>query len=211
FAVESFIDELAAAAGKDPLEFRFSLLDKSKFKGKKRDDIADYDRLKNVLKLAAEKGNWGKQMPKGQGRGIAAHFSFDTYVAYVAEVTVSSNGNLKVDRVTAAVDCGQIVNPDGVKAMVEGAIVYGLSAASKDKITIAEGRVQQNNFDDYRVLRINEMPVVDVNLVASTENPTGMGEPGVPPIAPAVTNAIFAATGKRIRTLPITSQYLKSA
>ena len=211
FVVESFVDELAQAAKKDAVEFRLSMLDKSKIKGKKRDDVADYDRLRNVIKIAAEKGNWGKPMPAGQGRGFASHFSFDTYVAYVADVTVNANGSVKVDRVTAAVDCGQIINPDGVKAMVEGAIVYGLSAAMKDKITITDGRVQQSNFDDYRVLKINEMPVVDVHLVPSTEQPTGMGEPGLPPIAPAVTNAIFAATGKRIRTLPFSAADVKKA
>jgi isoquinoline 1-oxidoreductase beta subunit len=134
---------------------------------------------------------------------VAGHFSFFTYVAQVAEVSVGKNGTVRVHRVVCAVDCGQPINPDGVKAQMESGIVYGLTAALKGEITIKDGRVEQSNFHDYEMLRIDEMPVIEVHLVPSTEAPTGTGEPGLPPIAPAVANAIFAATGKRIRRLPI--------
>jgi isoquinoline 1-oxidoreductase beta subunit len=190
FVVESFIDELAHAAGKDPYEFRRGLLTKR-------------PRHLAALELAAEKGNWGAPLPKKHGRGIALHFSFDTYVAEVAEVSVNEQGRVRVHRVVAAVDCGRVVNPDGVAAQVEGGIIFGLSAALKGEITLDRGRVQQGNFHDYQVLRINEAPQIEVHVVPSTEHPMGVGEPPVPPIAPAVVNAVFAATGKRVRKLPI--------
>ncbi len=205
FVVESFVDELAAAAGVDPLEFRRRLIgedrkipDFTSTTGKPLDTA----RLKAVLRLAAEKAGWGKPLPKGVGRGIAGYFSFESYTAVVAEASVK-DGAVKVHRLVYAVDCGRPVNPDGVRAQVESAAIYGLSAALKDAITIDRGRVEQSNFHDYDVPRINETPKTEVHLVMSTEAPTGIGEPGLPVIAPAVCNAIFAATGKRLRRLPI--------
>jgi len=190
FAVEAFFDEVAHAGGKDPVELRRSLL-------------ADQPRMRGVLDLVAEKANWGKPVPAGRGRGIATHFSFDSYVAQVAEVSVNKDGAVRVHRVVCAVDCGRVVNPDTVKAQMEGGIIFGLTAALKDEITLDRGRVQQRNFHDYPMLRINEAPEIEVYIVPSTEKPTGVGEPGVPPVAPAVANAIFAVTGKRVRKLPI--------
>jgi isoquinoline 1-oxidoreductase beta subunit len=190
FIVESFIDELAHAAGKDPFEYRRGLLEK-------------HPRHKAVLELAAEKADWGQPLPAGRFRGIALQESFGSYVAEVAEVSVSPENKVKVHRVVCAVDCGVIVNPDIVVAQMESGIVYGLSAALSGEITIKDGRAVQSNFNDYPILRMNEMPVVEVHLVKSTEAPGGVGEPGTPPAAPAVCNAIFAATGKRVRKLPI--------
>jgi isoquinoline 1-oxidoreductase beta subunit len=164
-----------------------------------------------VLELAAQKADWGKPLPAGVHRGIAVAQSFGSYVAEVAEVSVGKDGKVKVHRVVGAVDCGQTVNPEIVKRQVESAIVFGLSAALYGKITFKNGRVEQSNFHDYPVLRIDEMPKVEVHLVASKEAPGGMGEPGLPPLAPAVTNAIFAATGKRVRKLPIDPGMLKQA
>ncbi len=190
FAVEAFFDELAHAGGKDPYEMRRTLL-------------AGQPRLRAVLDLAAQRGDWGKPLPAGRARGIAAHFSFSSYVAQVAEVSVDKQGAVRVHRMVCAVDCGRVVNPDSVKAQMEGGINFGLTAALKSEITLDRGRVQQRNFHDYQMLRINEAPQIEVYIVPSTEKPTGVGEPGVPPVAPAVANAIFAATGKRIRKLPI--------
>ncbi len=201
FAVESFIDELAAAAGKDPVEFRKSLLVKPpKWKPTDEDD-PDPARLLGVLELAAEKSGWSKPLGKGRGRGIAAYYSFGSYFAEVAEVTVTG-GDFKIDRMVAAVDCGQIVNPEQVRSQTEGAIIYGLSAALKNEITIKNGAVEQTNFDSYDPIRINEAPPIEVHLVDSAEDCGGMGEPGLPPAAPAVANAIFAACGQRLRKLP---------
>lgn len=193
FSTETFIDELAAAAGKDPVEFRRALL-------------AKHPRHLGVLNLAAQKAGWGKPLAKGKGRGIAVHESFNTVVAQVAEVSVKRDGTLRVERVVCAVDCGVAVNPDVIRAQMEGGIGFGLSAALYGEITLKAGRVEQSNFHDYRPLRINEMPEVEVHIVASNEKPTGVGEPGVPLIAPAVANAIFAATGKRLRNLPLKLQ-----
>jgi isoquinoline 1-oxidoreductase beta subunit len=139
----------------------------------------------------------------GRGRGIATHFSFDSYVAQVAEVSVDKNGAVHIHKVVCAVDCGRVINPDSVIAQMQGGIVFGLSAALKDEITFENGRVQQGNFHNYQMLRMNESPEIEVHIMPSSEPPTGVGEPGVPPVAPAIANAIFAATGKRIRRLPI--------
>jgi isoquinoline 1-oxidoreductase beta subunit len=189
FAVEAFFDEVAHEGGKDPFELRRALL-------------ANQPRMRALLELVAEKANWGKALPAGRGRGIATHFSFDSYVAQVAEVSVD-NGRVRVLRVVCAIDCGRVVNPDTVKAQLEGGIIFGLTAALKDEITLDHGRVQQRNFHDYPMLRINEAPEIEVHIMPSTEKPTGVGEPGVPPVAPAVANAIFAVTEKRVRKLPI--------
>ena len=191
FFAESFIDELAAAAGKDPFEFRRALLAKPASA-----------RPLAVLELVAEKAGWGKPLPKGRGRGIALVNNIGSFTAQVAEASVE-NGKLRVHRVVCAVDCGQVVNPAGVEQQIQGGIVYGLSAALKGAITIDRGRVQQTNFHQYDVLRIDEMPVVEVHLIASHATPGGIGEASVPPIAAAVGNAIYAATGKRLRRLPM--------
>jgi isoquinoline 1-oxidoreductase subunit beta len=188
FAVEMFIDEMAKAAGRDPLVFRRELLAK------------DARRL-GVLNLAAEKAGWGTALPRGHARGIAVHQSFGTYVAEVAEVSLV-NGAPRVHRVTCAVDCGIVINPDIVRSQMEGAIAFGLGAALYGKIDIETGRVVSDNFDRYRVLRVSEMPQVEVHIVPSREAPSGVGEPGTPPIGPAVANALLALTGKPTRTLP---------
>ena len=195
FSVEAFLDEVAHAGGKDPYELRRVLL-------------AKQPRMLAVLDLAAKKANWGSKLPPGIGRGIATHFSFDSYVAQVVEASVGKGGEVRVHRVVCAIDCGLVINPDTVKAQMEGGIVYGLTAALKTEITLKDGRVEQGNFNDYPMLRIFESPEIEVHIVASTEHPTGVGEPGVPPAAPALANAIFAATGKRIRRLPIRSSSL---
>jgi len=192
FVMESLIDELAHAANKDPLDYRRELL-----KGHPRHLAA--------LNLAAEKAEWGKPLPKGVYRGIAVHESFGSFVAQVAEVSVNQ-GEVKVHRMVCAIDCGLAVNPDSLKAQMESSISFGLGAAMQSEITFKEGKVQQSNFHDYLVLRMKDMPKVDVHIVPSTEKMGGVGEPGLPPVAPAVTNAIFAATGKRIRQLPIGNQ-----
>jgi isoquinoline 1-oxidoreductase beta subunit len=189
FSVEAFFDEVAYAGGKDPYQLRHALL-------------AAQPRMRAVLDLAAQKANWGSKLPPGVGRGIATHFSFDSYVAQVVEASVK-DGNVRVHRVVCAVDCGMVINPDTVRAQMEGGIIFGLTAALKTEITLKDGRVQQNNFHDYQMLRIFESPEIEVHIVPSTENPTGVGEPGVPPVAPALANALFAVTGKRIRRLPI--------
>jgi isoquinoline 1-oxidoreductase subunit beta len=200
FAVETFLDDVAKAAGKDPLALRRSLMTDAK-----------QARLKRVLELAAEKADWSKPLPAGKGRGIAAVESFHSYVAQVAEVTVHADGSFKVDRVVCAVDCGVAVNPDQVKAQMEGGIGFGLGALLHGEITLKDGEVEQSNFHDYVPLRMEEMPRIEVYIVPSTAAPTGVGEPGVPPIGPAVANAIFAATGKRVRDLPLTPEKLKAA
>jgi isoquinoline 1-oxidoreductase subunit beta len=202
FVVESFIDELAAAAGKDPMQFRQTLLVKPPNWKPRFEDDPDPARLLGVLNLVAEKSGWANPLPKGKGRGIACYHSFGSYLAEVAEVTVKGS-EFKIDRIAAAVDCGQIVNPESVRSQTEGAIIYGLSAALKNEITVRNGAVEQTNFDSYDPIRITEAPPVEVYQVPSQEDPGGMGEPGLPPIAPAVANAIFAATGQRLRRLPL--------
>jgi isoquinoline 1-oxidoreductase beta subunit len=209
FVNESFMDELAHLAGEDPLKFRLALLAeprKVKFPAD-GESVLDTERLKATLQLAAAKAGWGTPLPPGRARGIACHFSFDSYCAEVAEVSVEK-GQVKVHRVVAAVDCGRVVLPDGVAAQVEGAVAYALSAALKGAITIKDGTCAQSNFHDYAVLRLPEMPKVEVHLVKSDAPPTGIGEPGLPPVAPAVMNAVFAATGKRIRRLPVVASDL---
>jgi isoquinoline 1-oxidoreductase subunit beta len=205
FAVECFIDELAAAAKQDPVQFRQKLLVKRTNWKPRFEDDPDPARLLGVLKLAAEKSEWGTPLAAGKGRGIASYHSFGSYIAEVAEVTVQGS-NFKIDRVVAAIDCGQIVNPESVRAQAESAIIYGLSAALKNEITIKNGAVEQTNFDAYDPIRINEAPPIEVHLIQSKEDPGGMGEPALPPIAPAVANAIFAASGQRLRKLPFQSK-----
>jgi isoquinoline 1-oxidoreductase beta subunit len=164
-----------------------------------------------VLELAADRANWGKPLPAGVARGIALARCFGSYVAHVAEVSVAADGTPRVHRIVAAVDCGMTVNPEIVRRQIEGSIAFGLSAALYGRITFADGRVQQHNFDDAPVLRMNEMPRVDVHIMPSSQAPGGVGEPGTPPVAPAVVNAIHAATGKRLRSLPIDVALLRSA
>jgi isoquinoline 1-oxidoreductase beta subunit len=197
FVVESFIDELAAAAKKDPIEYRRTLLDKA-------------PRAKAVLELAAEKAGWGQALPKGSGRGVSVQTTFGTYMSQVAEVAVSKQGDVEVRRVVCAVDCGIAVNPDTIEAQIQSAIIYGLTAALHGEITLKNGRVEQSNFDNYRALHINEAPMIEVYIVESDEAPGGIGEPGTSALFPAVTNAIFAATGIRLRKLPVDGALLKT-
>ena len=196
FVTESFIDELAAAAKQDAVAYRRALLDKS-------------PRAKAVLELAAEKAGWGQPAPERVGRGVSVQFVFGTYLALVAEVKVSKDGAVRVRRVVGAVDCGVVVNPDIVRAQIEGAIIFGITAALYGEITLKDGRVEQSNFDTYQMLRISEAPAIEVHIVQSSQPPGGMGEPGTSAIVPAVANAIFAATGKRLRKMPVDASLLK--
>jgi len=197
FVVEGFIDELAAAAKTDPVDYRRALLGKS-------------PRALAVLNLAAEKSGWGQALPKGSGRGISVQNVFGSFMAQVAEVDVAKDGGVKVKRITCAVDCGIAINPNTIEAQVQSATIYGLSAALYGQITLKDGRVEQSNFHDYQALRINEMPAIEVHIVQSSEAPGGMGEPGTSALPPAVINAIFAATGVRLRKLPIDTSKLKT-
>jgi isoquinoline 1-oxidoreductase beta subunit len=190
YAVESFIDELAHAAGRDPVEYRRALLTKN-------------PRSRAVLDLAAQKSGWGTGLAAGIGRGVSLHDSFGSHLAVVVEVAVSPAGEIKLRRVVAAVDCGQTINPDTVKAQIEGGLVFGLSAALYSDITFESGRVQQSNFNDYRMMRMNETPPIEVYQIRNTENPGGIGETGTVSAAPALANAVFAATGKRLRRYPL--------
>jgi len=198
FVVETFLDELAHATGQDPYEFRRALLDQ-------------HPRHQRVLQFVAEKASWGKPLPEGRARGIALHESFGSFLAHVAEVSISNDGKLRVHRVVAAVDCGPVVNPDTIHAQLESGVVFGLTAALYGQITFENGRVKQRNFHDYPMLRMHEMPVVETHIVPSTDRMGGVGEPGVPPVAPAVANALFVLTGKRIRRLPIQAEDLRRA
>jgi isoquinoline 1-oxidoreductase subunit beta len=196
FVVESFIDECAAVAKKDPLDYRRTLL-------------AKVPRALAVLELAAEKAGWGEPLPERSGRGIAVQTVFGTFMAQVAEVEIAKTGEVKVKRITCAVDCGVAINPNTIEAQVQSAIVYGLSAALFDEITLKDGRVQQSNFHDYRAPHINEMPEIDVHIIKSGEAPGGMGEPGTSALVPAVFNAVYAATGVRLRKPPLDADQLK--
>jgi isoquinoline 1-oxidoreductase beta subunit len=189
FAIESFMDELAASAGKDPFEFRRALLGK-------------HPRMKHVLEVAAEKASWGKPLPAGRFRGIALMEGYGTSMAQVAEVSVNGK-TIRVHRVVAAADLGRMVNPNIVRQQLEGSIIYGLSAVLFGEITLKDGRVQQTNFHDYPVVRMPESPTIEMHLVESSEKPAGIGEPGTALIGPAVANAVFAATGQRLRKLPL--------
>jgi isoquinoline 1-oxidoreductase beta subunit len=196
FVTEGFMDELAAAAKQDAVAYRRALLDKS-------------PRAKAVLELVAEKAGWGQPLPDRVGRGVSLQFVFATYMAQVAEVEVSRDGEVRVRRVVCAVDCFSVVNPDTVRAQIQSAIMFGLTAALYGKISLKDGRVEQTNFDTYQILRINEAPAIEIHFVQNSEPPGGMGEAGTSAVAPAVTNAIFAATGKRLRNLPIDTTALK--
>jgi len=196
FIVETIIDELAHTAGKDPRDYRLGLLGK-------------HPRIKKVLELATEKAGWGKPPAEGRGRGVAVHESFGSVISHVAEVSLTKEGRPKIHKVTCAIDCGPVVNPDTVRAQMESAIAFGLTAALYGEITFEKGRVRERNFHDYPMLRMNEMPEVEVHIVPDSEKMGGVGEPGVPPVAPALANALFTLTGKRIRRLPIRSEDLR--
>ncbi len=193
FAMESVLDMAAVTANRDPVEFRLALL---------ADGTQDQKRLAGVLKLAADKAGWNTPVPEGRGRSIAVHKSFNSYVAEVAEVSIAVDGNIKVEKVICAVDCGLAVNPDVIKAQMESGIGYGLGAAMRNHITFTDGKVDQENFPDYEPIRMSDFPAIDVHIMPSDEPPTGVGEPGLPPVAAAVANAIFNATGQRITSLP---------
>jgi isoquinoline 1-oxidoreductase beta subunit len=196
FVTESFIDELAAATKQDPVAYRRALLDKS-------------PRAKAVLDLAADKAGWGKALPKGTGRGVSLQLAFGSYLAQVAEVEVSTSGAIRVRRVVCAVDCGTAINPDTVQAQIQSGIIFGATAALYGEITLKNGRVEQTNFDTYQMLRMNEAPTIEVHIVQSSEPPGGLGEAGTSAIVPAIANAIFAATGKRLRKMPVDASALK--
>jgi isoquinoline 1-oxidoreductase beta subunit len=197
FANESFIDEMAAAAGQDPYAYRMAMLSKE-------------PRLANVLKLAADKAGWSTPLPAGRTRGIALMKGYESYLAEVAEISLK-DGEIEVHRVVAVADVGHMINPDTVHAQIESSIIFGLSAVLGNGITLENGRVQQGNFNDYSVLRMNQIPKIEVTLVPSTEKPGGVGEPATALIGPAVANALFTATGKRVRTMSLTKENIASA
>jgi isoquinoline 1-oxidoreductase beta subunit len=215
FVIQSFLDELAHAAGKDPIDFQLALLGHGVVIPSGDKDEKDYpfrgDRVRKVIETVREKSGWGTPLPAGHARGFAWMYDALTPCAEVAEVSLTKDGTPRVHRVVAAIDCGIAVNPDGVAAQVEGGIAFGLTAALKGRISVANGRVEQSNFHDYEMMRMSEMPVIEVHIVPSRELPTGTGEPPVPPIAPAVANALFALTGKRVRSLPIDPRELQKA
>ncbi|OTP74430.1 xanthine dehydrogenase family protein molybdopterin-binding subunit [Caballeronia sordidicola] len=197
FVVESFMDELAAQAKVDPVKYRHDLLGKT-------------PRAQNVLDVAAQKAGWGTASPKGQGRGVSVMHAFGSFFGMVVDVTVDGDGEVAVNRVVCAVDCGMVVNPNTVEAQIQGGIIFGITAALYSEITIKDGRVEQANFTDYRMLRIDQTPPIEVHIVKSSEAPGGIGEPGTAALAPALTNAIYAATGKRLRQLPVGRQLLSA-
>ncbi|HWZ57764.1 MAG TPA: molybdopterin cofactor-binding domain-containing protein, partial [Gemmatimonadaceae bacterium] len=196
--VESFIDELAHAADQDPVAYRRRLLSKT-------------PRAQGVLDLATSKAGWsGSKLGPGRGRGVSVCHAMGSYLCQVADVTVAKDGTVRVDRVVCAIDCGQTVNPDTIKAQMQGGIIFGITEILFGEVTLRNGRIEQHNFDNYRMLRINEAPKIEVYIVPSTEDPGGIGEPGTVALAPAVTNAVFAATGKRIRKPPLKPELLKT-
>jgi isoquinoline 1-oxidoreductase beta subunit len=200
FSEESFVDEIANALGKDPVQYRIELLEKAK-SNPVGEVKFEPERYIKVVKLVAEKARWGQSKPAGIYQGFGAHFSFGSYVAQIADVSVDG-GNIKVHKVTCAVDCGIVVNMSGAENQIEGGIIDGLGHAMYGELTLANGTPEQHNFDRYRMIRLAEAPEIEVHFVKSNERPQGLGEPGLPPAAAAVGNAIFAATGKRIRRLP---------
>jgi CO/xanthine dehydrogenase Mo-binding subunit len=197
FVVESFLDELAHAAKKDPAAYRLALLEQN-------------PRARAVLRRVLTDSGWGAPLAAGRGRGVAVQFAFGSFMAQVAEVEVAASGEVRVRRVVCALDCGVVINPDIVRAQVQSAVMFGISGALFGQLTLQNGRFEQSNFHDYRTLRINEAPAIDIAIIASAEPPGGMGEPGTSCVAPAITNAIFAATGKRLRSLPIDAGLLKN-
>jgi len=202
FGINSFIDELADKAKKDPLQFNLNLIGNDRIREERSPHPLNTKRLKNVLNVVSKKANWGKTLPEGHGLGIAFYYSFFSYVATVVEVSVKDD-KVKVHNIWTALDCGLVVNRDNVLNQMEGAAVFGMSIALHGKITAKDGAIEQSNFHDYKMTRMNEVPPIDITIIESDEAPTGVGEPGVPPVAPAITNAIFNATGKRYRTLPL--------
>jgi isoquinoline 1-oxidoreductase beta subunit len=206
FVVQSFIHELAHAAGRDHLEFLLEMMGEKRWFDPGNIRSLNTGRAADVIRLAASKAGWGREMPRGRGLGLAFHFSHAAHVAEVAEVSVDANKKLTVHNVTVAVDVGPIINMSGATSQVEGAVIDGLSTMVGQKITMEKGRIQQSNFDDYPVLRIDDAPPVDIHFIQSDFSPTGLGEPALPPLAPAVGNAIFAATGQRVRRMPLTDE-----
>jgi isoquinoline 1-oxidoreductase beta subunit len=207
FSLNIFVDELAVKAGKDPLQFRLDLIGNDRIEESNDDNRFDSSKLKNVLRKAAKNANYGKLLPEGHGIGIAVHYSFYSYVASIIEVSVIDN-KLKVHNIHSVIDCGTAVNTDTITAQMEGAAIFGMSLSYYGKITTKDGAVEQSNFHDYRMIRMNEIPKVHVEIIKSNDKPTGVGEPGVPVIAPAIVNAIFNATGKRYHSLPLTDHGL---
>jgi len=200
FAEESFIDDIAHNLGKDPVAFRLELLEQAKAKPVGKCDY-DPDRYAAVIKKAAEMAGWGRPKPEGVYQGIGAHFSFKTYVAQVAEIT-NVNGQLKISKIYCAVDCGTVINMSGAENQIEGAMIDGLGHAMYGELTLTKGKPDQSNYDRYRLIRMQEAPPVEIQFIRNNEAPTGLGEPGLPPVAAAVANAIFAATGRRLRAQP---------
>jgi isoquinoline 1-oxidoreductase beta subunit len=211
-AIQVFMDELAHELGRDPVEFQMAMLGSPRILVNEEDPNSPYPfdtgRLRAVGEAAADMAGWGRDMPERRGLGFAMHHSFNSYAAMVADVSVSQRGDLTVHHVDVAIDCGFAVNPDAVEAQMQGAVAMGLTLARYGRITVRDGAVEQGNFNDYPIVRMPEMPTVTLRILEGNEVPTGIGEPGVPPTMPAVTNAIFAATGKRIRDLPLAGQDL---